>query len=99
MLADARIMHRLKESTSTNDEAKRGAREGAAHETVWIAESQTAGRGRQGRVWTSAPGDSLLFSVLLRLDGPVAHLPLVGLAAGLAVRDALNLDAMIKWPN
>ena len=55
------------ETTSTNDDAKRGAREGAPHGAVWLAESQTSGRGRQGRVWLSPRGENLLFSVLLRL--------------------------------
>jgi BirA family transcriptional regulator, biotin operon repressor / biotin---[acetyl-CoA-carboxylase] ligase len=36
----------LGETTSTNDEAKRAAREGAPHGATWVAESQTAGRGR-----------------------------------------------------
>jgi BirA family biotin operon repressor/biotin-[acetyl-CoA-carboxylase] ligase len=93
------MIHWLEETTSTNDEAKRGAKEGAPHGTVWVSESQTAGRGRQGRVWTSAPGENLLFSVLLRLEGSIANRPLVGLAAGLAVRDAIGLGAQIKWPN
>ena len=87
---------RLAETTSTNDEAKRGAREGAAHGTVFVADRQTAGRGRQGRVWLSEGG--LTFSVLLRLEGPAQNLPLVGLAAGLAVADAVE-GAKVKWPN
>lgn len=87
---------RLVETTSTNDEAKQGARAGAAHGTVWVAERQTAGRGRQGRVWLSEGG--LTFSVLLRLEGPTQNLPLVGLAAGLAVADAIP-NAKVKWPN
>jgi BirA family biotin operon repressor/biotin-[acetyl-CoA-carboxylase] ligase len=92
------MIHRLAETTSTNDEAKRGARSGAEHGTVWVADAQTAGRGRQGRVWQSAPGENLLCSVLMRLEGPPANLPLVGLAAGLAVCDAID-RAKVKWPN
>lgn len=92
-------LHLLGEVASTNDEAKRGAAEGAAHGTAWVARSQTKGRGRQGRAWLCEPGDGLLFSVLLRLAGPPANRPLVGLAAGLAVRDAVGLGAMVKWPN
>jgi BirA family transcriptional regulator, biotin operon repressor / biotin---[acetyl-CoA-carboxylase] ligase len=86
---------RLEETTSTNDEAKQGAREGAAHGTVWVAERQTAGRGRQGRTWLS---NGLVFSVLLRLEGKTQNLPLVGLAAGLSVADAIG-GATVKWPN
>jgi BirA family biotin operon repressor/biotin-[acetyl-CoA-carboxylase] ligase len=96
---------RLVETTSTNDEAKRGAKEGAKHLTVWVAESQTSGRGRQGRTWSSPRGENLLFSVLLRITCPPARVPLVALVAGLAVRDAVAKviarpdDVKVKWPN
>jgi BirA family biotin operon repressor/biotin-[acetyl-CoA-carboxylase] ligase len=91
-------------TTSTNDDAKRGAKEGATHGTTWVVEAQTAGRGRQGRVWSSAPGEGLLFSVLARLTCPASRLPPLGLVAGLAVRDAIRVaapgaDLKLKWPN
>ena len=100
-------LHRLEETTSTNDEAKRAAKDGAPHGTTWVAESQTAGRGRQGRAWTSARGESLLFSVLVRVACPPSRLPPLALVAGLAARDAAAnalgpIDAaapMLKWPN
>src|SRR4051794_35767817 len=41
---------------STNDLAREGARRGAVAGTVFVAEEQEAGRGRQGRTWASAPG-------------------------------------------
>jgi BirA family biotin operon repressor/biotin-[acetyl-CoA-carboxylase] ligase len=99
-----RTMHVMASVTSTNDEAKRGAREGATHGTTWVAEQQTAGRGRQGRTWTSTPGESLLFSVLARVACPPSRLPPVALLAGLAVRDAVSraapdAEVLIKWPN
>lgn len=89
---------------STNDDAKHAAKEGAPHGATWLAESQTAGRGRQGRTWISPPGESLLFSVLLRVDLAPAKIPRVPLVAGLAVRDAVARAAprarvAIKWPN
>jgi BirA family transcriptional regulator, biotin operon repressor / biotin---[acetyl-CoA-carboxylase] ligase len=84
-----RPMHLLASTTSTNDEAKRGAKEAAPHGSTWVAEEQTAGRGRQGRAWTSPPGENLLFSVLLRVTCPPARLPPVAIAVGLAVRDAV----------
>lgn len=97
-------LHRLASTTSTNDEAKRAARQGAPHGSTWVAETQTAGRGRQGRAWLSAPGESLLFSVLVRVACAPSRLPPVALVAGLAVRDAVaraapDADARIKWPN
>ena len=99
-----RPMHLLATTTSTNDEAKRAAREGAVHGETWVAEQQTAGRGRQGRTWVSPRGENLLFSVLLRLACPPTALPPIALVAGLAVRDAVARAApqapvRIKWPN
>jgi BirA family transcriptional regulator, biotin operon repressor / biotin---[acetyl-CoA-carboxylase] ligase len=99
-----RPLHLLAETTSTNDEAKRAAKLGAPHGSTWLAESQTAGRGRQGRAWFSPRGENLLFSVLLRLDAPATRLPLISLAAGLAVAEAAakagaGQDVRIKWPN
>jgi BirA family biotin operon repressor/biotin-[acetyl-CoA-carboxylase] ligase len=95
------------ETRSTNDDAKEGAKRGAPHGALWIAESQTAGRGRQGRAWVSARGEDLLFSVLLRLRCAPARVPPVSLVCGLAVRDAVaralgaafDGDVLVKWPN
>ena len=92
-------LHILGETTSTNDEAKRAAKLGAPHGSTWVAETQTAGRGRQGRTWISPRGENLLFSVLLRVACPPSRLPPLALVAGLAARDAVGHDARIKWPN
>jgi BirA family biotin operon repressor/biotin-[acetyl-CoA-carboxylase] ligase len=94
----------LASTPSTNDEAKREAKRGAPHGATWVAERQTAGRGRQGRSWWSVPGESLLFSVLLRTSLAPSRLPQVALVAGLAVlaavkRAAPEADAKVKWPN
>lgn len=71
---------------------------------VLVAEEQTAGRGRLGRSWTSLPGASLTFSVLLRpVKIPAARrgwLPLLtGVAVAGAVRSVAGVDAALKWPN
>ncbi len=97
-------LHILRETSSTNDEAKHGAKGGAPHGSTWVAESQTDGRGRQGRAWISPRGENLLFSVLLRVNGAPSRLPLISLVAGLAVLDAAgkvapSADVQIKWPN
>ncbi len=100
-------LHMLVETGSTNDDAKAGARAGAPHGAVWIAESQTRGRGRQGRAWVSPMGESLLFSVLLRVSCAPARVPPLSLVCGLAVRDAVaralgerdGERALVKWPN
>jgi BirA family biotin operon repressor/biotin-[acetyl-CoA-carboxylase] ligase len=99
-----RPLHILAETTSTNDEAKRAAKEGAPHGATWVAEAQTAGRGRQGRTWVSPRGENLLFSVLARVACTPARLPPLALVAGLAARDAIaraapEADVRIKWPN
>ncbi len=69
---------------------------------VAVADVQTAGRGRLGRVWTAPPGTALLCSVLLRPPprSRIAQLSLVGgLAAAQAVEAAIGHAAQLKWPN
>jgi BirA family biotin operon repressor/biotin-[acetyl-CoA-carboxylase] ligase len=88
--------HALVETGSTNDEARRLAREGAPHGTTVTADAQTAGRGRQGRPWVVPPGQALLVSVVLR-DLP--HFAVLPLAVAVAVAETVGADARIKWPN
>ncbi len=85
---------------STNDRARELAEEGWGAYTTVVAEEQTAGRGRTGAEWVSAPGSGLWISVLLPA-APAAHLPLlVGLAATEAIeRTCPGLRARIEWPN
>ena len=90
-----RVHHRV--TDSTNERAKELAAAGAPGGTLVTADEQTAGRGRQGRVWTAPAASALLLSLLLRdLDERHALLPL---AAAVAVCDAVPVDASIKWPN
>lgn len=87
---------------STNDEAAAWAREGAPHGALVVAESQTKGRGRLGRAWSSPPGDDLYLSVVLRPRMPPAAAPPLTLAVGLALLDtarAFGASAHLKWPN
>ena len=84
----------LRETDSTNLRARDLALGGAPHGMLVTAASQTAGRGRQGRVWTAPPGRALLMSLLLR--EPPRLLPLL---AAVAVSDVAGDDAAIKWPN
>lgn len=84
---------------STNDRLKERARDGAPEWTVVLADEQTGGRGRQGRVWASPPG-GLYLSVLLRPGFEASGL--IPLAAGVAVVEALRewgVAAALKWPN
>jgi BirA family biotin operon repressor/biotin-[acetyl-CoA-carboxylase] ligase len=88
---------------STNDDAKQGAKHGAAHGTVWLADHQGAGRGRQGRTWSSPAGENVLMSVLVRGTFAPRRVPLAALVAGLAARSAvaraLGARVLLKWPN
>jgi BirA family biotin operon repressor/biotin-[acetyl-CoA-carboxylase] ligase len=83
----------LRATGSTNDRARELAAAGAPHGTVVTAGTQTAGRGRQGREWSSPPG-SLALSLVLR-----EHDVLLPLRAGLAVADLAGPQARVKWPN
>ncbi len=89
---------------STNDEAKRLARAGAAERTVVWALEQTAGRGRRGRRWVS-PRGNLYTSLVLRPDCSPESAARLGFAAALAIGDALAslvpglAGLACKWPN
>src|SRR5437868_3626316 len=92
------------ETGSTNDDVRAAALTGAATGFTVLADTQTAGRGRRGRSWHSPPGENLYVSVLARPALEAAHAPLITLAAGLAVRDAVlewtqSQPVAIKWPN
>ena len=94
---------RLPETSSTIDDARELANQGAAHGTAVIADRQGAGRGRRGRAWHTVPGKSLAVTVILRHMPDPAHLGLAGMAGALAVVGAAQkvLGAQLKtrWPN
>ena len=77
------------------------ADEGAPHGVVVVARTQTAGRGRFSRAWTSGDGESLLLSALLRPPAPAAALlsPMGALAAADAAGEASGVRCELKWPN
>lgn len=67
-----------------------------------IAEHQTAGRGRAGRSWLSAPGNSLTFSLAWRFEGGLQRLTGLPLAVGVALAETLGRlgqPVQLKWPN
>ncbi len=96
---------------STNDDALAWAAAGVPEGAWIVAGTQTAGRGRRGRVWASPPGAGLYVSVVFRPRGPApaddpAHDPALSLLtvmAGVAVVEALDdaagVRATLKWPN
>jgi BirA family biotin operon repressor/biotin-[acetyl-CoA-carboxylase] ligase len=73
--------------------------EDASHGTVALAEHQTEGRGRLGRVWLDEPGAGLAFSVVLRPPPPVRRWPEITLLAARAVAEAIGDTAEVKDPN
>ncbi len=93
----------LRETTSsTQDDAKAAAERGAPSGSVFVSLAQTAGRGRHGRSWSTAPGSAILASVVLRPTAPVESLPRLALVVGLALAESLErlVDGVgIKWPN
>jgi BirA family biotin operon repressor/biotin-[acetyl-CoA-carboxylase] ligase len=88
---------------STMTEASRLAEAGAPSGSVVGAEEQTAGQGRHGRSWHSEAGSGLYVSIVLRRRFTPTALPVVTLALGLAVREAIlktaDLACDLRWPN
>jgi BirA family biotin operon repressor/biotin-[acetyl-CoA-carboxylase] ligase len=97
------VIHRFETIDSTMREAARLAQAGCPAGTAVVAAEQTAGRGRFGRRWHSERGQGLYVSVVLRLDVAPADLPVVTLALGLSVRNAIagvtGLACDLRWPN
>lgn len=97
-------IERRTEVSSTMDAVRERARQGEA-EGLWIiAERQTAGRGRQGRAWSSDQGANLTASLLLRPERPAAEMATLSFIAALALADALravglSAEIRLKWPN
>jgi BirA family biotin operon repressor/biotin-[acetyl-CoA-carboxylase] ligase len=86
---------------STNDVAGAMAEQGADEGLIVIADRQTSGRGRLGRVWASPPGVGLYLSIVLRPSPSAASM--LTIAAGVAVAEgiesATGLRVELKWPN
>lgn len=87
----------LPELDSSNSELMRRARAGLTDPVLLVAEHQTAGRGRLGRAWASAPGDSLTFSLALPLAP--ADWSGLSLAVGASLAESLHPAVRLKWPN
>src|SRR5208283_795663 len=97
-------LHHFYKIGSTNTAAMAAAAEGAAEGTVFLAEEQTAGRGRGSNSWQSARSAGIYCSAILRPALPPSDVLMLSLAAGLAVLAAIqqvdpsvNID--LKWPN
>ena len=93
----------LVECESTSSVLLERASYGAPAGSVVVADRQTAGRGRRGRSWLSAPESGLTFSLLWRFEGAIERLAGLSLAAGVALARALEAcgtnGIALKWPN
>jgi BirA family biotin operon repressor/biotin-[acetyl-CoA-carboxylase] ligase len=93
----------LEETVSTNADAFRLAEEGAPEGTVVMADAQSGGKGRRGRVWSSPPGVNLYCSVVLRPRVMPHEAPqltfLSAVAVARSIEAATGIKAEIKWPN
>lgn len=100
------MIHAFDEVGSTNDLALAAAKT-AEHGACWIAERQTAGRGRREvggvrRSWHSPPGRNIYMSMVLKPDIEISRAAGLTLACGVAVCETLRLqgvDVWLKWPN
>ncbi|MDB5800815.1 MAG: biotin/acetyl-CoA-carboxylase ligase [Rhodocyclales bacterium] len=92
----------LRSCDSTNTQLLTRAERGSGAGTVLVADKQTAGRGRRGRQWHSAPNSSLTFSVLWRFTRE-QRLEGLSLGVGIAIVRALAgfgiSELSLKWPN
>ena len=88
---------------STNSELLRRRAADAPKVEILMAERQTGGRGRRGRVWASPLAAHLYLSVARGFGGGLARLGGLSLVAGVAVAEALQATGFegvrLKWPN
>jgi BirA family biotin operon repressor/biotin-[acetyl-CoA-carboxylase] ligase len=95
-------IHYFQHVGSTMDVARELAKNGAKEGTIVIAQSQTCGRGRLSRQWSSARG-GIYFTVILRPKISASYAPRMNFMAAIAVaatiRKLFGLKAQLKWPN
>lgn len=100
-----RTVRYFADTNSTNDQLKAAlaAGERLPDGTVFLANYQSAGRGRLQRRWVAPAGSSLLFSVLLRPGWPAIQAGwltmIASLAAAAAIEQTAPLPVGVKWPN
>jgi len=106
------ILERVEESTSTNEDLMTRWRQGLLWDPIArLALKQTAGKGRLGRTWVSAPHETLTFSIAYPFKKPISALSGLSLACGLAVirgisqatglsqKELQDHHVSLKWPN
>ena len=85
------------------EEAKKSVGKGRDR-ALFVADEQTAGKGRLGRVWTSVPGENIYMTLLLmrpevRIENASSLTLVMGLSVAEAVEGVVGVTAGIKWPN
>lgn len=94
------ILNKTVDSTNT---VASGIAEKAEESTIVLADSQTKGRGRLGRLWISPPGVSIYMSIILKPLIDICDVTFITIMAAVACANALrkstNLNVTIKWPN
>src|ERR1700692_1644233 len=101
---DAQLHHFYKIGSTNTAAMAAAADDGAPEGSVFLAEEQTSGRGRGAHSWQSARSAGIYCSVILRPPLPPSDVLVLSLAAGLAVRAAIEqvappVDIDLKWPN
>ena len=96
-------IHHYEVIHSTNIRARELAEKGASEGTLVVAESQTAGRGRRGRLWVSPQNDGIYLSLIARPQLSPSEAPQITLLTAVALANAImnqtDLLVQIKWPN
>jgi BirA family transcriptional regulator, biotin operon repressor / biotin---[acetyl-CoA-carboxylase] ligase len=97
-------LHHFYKIGSTNTAAMAAAAMGAPEGSVFLAEEQTAGRGRGSNSWQSPRSTGIYCSIILRPLLPPSDVLVLSLAAGLAVQTAIHqvdstVSVDLKWPN
>jgi BirA family biotin operon repressor/biotin-[acetyl-CoA-carboxylase] ligase len=97
-------LHHFYKIGSTNTAAMAAAADGIAEGSVFLAEEQTAGRGRGSNSWNSARSAGIYCSVVLRPPLPPSDVLVLSLASGLAMHAAIaqvnpSISIDLKWPN
>ena len=88
---------------STQEYGKELAKTESVHGTLIVADTQTAGKGRRGRIWQSPKGTTISMSLCLEPEISVEHISGLTLVMALAVAEAIkevtSSEPQIKWPN
>jgi BirA family biotin operon repressor/biotin-[acetyl-CoA-carboxylase] ligase len=99
-------LYLFSEIDSTNQEAEKLIQAGAPPFSLVVADSQTAGKGRQGRTWITLPGQALAFSWILYPEAGRIQPEIIGRISGLGalavaetIQEQYGLPSEIKWPN